>query len=97
MQWQRRRSGKAPAFLALVGEPEDATVPWWAHHDADGFGKGLKRIRHARLGEIEFGYNAQLVANTPDLRLIIYTPVAGKAAKGAPALWLKGISITAFV
>jgi len=52
----------------------------------DGFGEGLKRIRHTRLGEIELGHNALLVANAPDLRLIIYMPAAGEAAKGAPAL-----------
>jgi len=31
---------------------------WWVHHDVDGLGEGLKRIRHARLGEIEFGHDA---------------------------------------
>src|SRR5262249_46181657 len=81
----------APATLqrfsrSLVNLKMQQFPRWWVHHDVDGLGEGLKRIRHARLGEIEFGHDALLVANAPDLRLIIYMPAAGEAAKGAPAL-----------
>jgi hypothetical protein len=75
------RSGNNPAFLALIHELDDASPEfhrWWLCQDVNGFGEGLKRIHHAQLGEIEFEHSALAVENAPDLRVIIYTPVAGK-------------------
>src|SRR5262252_7586926 len=50
----------APATLqrfsrSLVNLKMQQFPRWWVHHDVDGLGEGLKRIRHARLGEIGFG------------------------------------------
>lgn len=83
------RSGNDPAFVALIRELDDTSPEfhrWWPLQDVNGFGEGLKRIRHAQLGEIEFEHNALTVENAPDLRLVIYTPVAGDSAQ--KARWL---------
>jgi hypothetical protein len=75
-----------PAFLALIRELDDASPEfhrWCLRQDVNGFGEGLKRIRHAQLGEIEFEHNALAVENAPDLGLIIYTTVAGESDRKA--------------
>lgn len=84
------RSGNDPAFLALIRDLDAASPEfrhWWPRHDVDGFGEGLKRIRAGALGEIEFEHNTLAVEYTPDLRLVIYTPVAGESAQKARLLF----------
>jgi transcriptional regulator with XRE-family HTH domain len=77
------RSGNDPAFVDLVRNLEQASpdfARWWGQHDVDGYGEGVKRVRHPRLGNIEYEHAAFTADGDPNLRLIIYTPVAAKSS-----------------
>jgi transcriptional regulator with XRE-family HTH domain len=72
------RSGNDPAFLDLVRNLEEASpefARWWRQHDVDGFGEGVKRVRHPRLGDIEYEHAAFTVEGDANLRMIVYTLV----------------------
>jgi hypothetical protein len=72
------RSGNDPAFVELVRNLEEASpefARWWRQHDVDGFGEGVKRVRHPRHGEIEYEHAAFTADSDPNLRLVVYTPV----------------------
>jgi len=72
------RAGHDPAFVALVRNLEEASpefARWWRQHDVDGFGEGVKRVRHPRHGEIEYEHAAFTADSDPNLRLVLYTPV----------------------
>ena len=72
------RAGNDPAFVALVRNLEEASpefARWWRQHDVDGFGEGVKRVRHPRHGEIEYEHAAFTADSDPNLRLVLYTPV----------------------
>ena len=56
-----------------AGELEFAR--WWRQHDVDGFGEGVKRVRHPRLGVVEYEHAAFNADSDPNLRLIVYTLV----------------------
>jgi transcriptional regulator with XRE-family HTH domain len=84
------RSNNDLAFHALVDELNDASAEfrrWWPQHDVDGYGEGLKLIRHPRLGDIEFEHTAFVTDSDANLRLIIYTPAAGESATKARRLF----------
>jgi len=75
------RSGNDPAFVALVRNLEQASpefARWWGQHDVDGYGEGVKRVRHPRLGNIEYEHAAFTADGDPNLRLVLYTPVAAR-------------------
>ena len=77
------RAGDDPAFASLVRELDDTSPEfhrWWAQHDVMGRGEGIKRFQHPTLGEIRFEHTSFIVEDAPDLRLVIYTPIAGDSA-----------------
>jgi transcriptional regulator with XRE-family HTH domain len=87
------RSNNDQAFRDLVGELNDASPEfrrWWPQHDVDGYGEGLKLIRHPRLGDIEFEHTAFATDNDANLRLIIYTPAPGESTRRAKRLFQSG-------
>ncbi|MBV8835158.1 MAG: helix-turn-helix domain-containing protein [Alphaproteobacteria bacterium] len=72
------RAGNDPAFVELVRNLEQASpefARWWRQHDVDGFGEGVKRVRHPRHGEIEYEHAAFTADSDPNLRLVLYMPV----------------------
>lgn len=78
------RAGDDPAFAALVRELGDISPEfhrWWAQHDVMGRGEGIKRFQHPTLGEIRFEHTSFIVEDAPDLRLVIYAPIAGASAR----------------
>jgi transcriptional regulator with XRE-family HTH domain len=84
------RAGNDPTFVELVRELEQASPEfrsWWQQHDVDGFGEGVKRFRHPRLGEIEFEHTAFTTDGNSDLRLIVYTPASDDSARKAKQLF----------
>jgi transcriptional regulator with XRE-family HTH domain len=84
------RAGNDPSFLALVRDLEQACLEfrsWWRQHDVDGLGEGVKRVRHPRLGEIEFEHAAFTTDGNCDLRLIVYTPANDDSARKAKQLF----------
>jgi hypothetical protein len=47
----------------------------------------VKRFRHPELGEIEYEHAAFTVESAPELRLVVCTPLPGKSARKAQALF----------
>jgi transcriptional regulator with XRE-family HTH domain len=55
---------------------------WWPrHHDARRTLDGRKTIEHSRLGRLEFEHINLQVLNEPDVRIMIYVPLADTRAR----------------
>lgn len=54
---------------------------WWPHHDASSSLEGLKIMEHPTLGHLEFEHTTLQVPNDPNIRIMIYTPLAGTGQK----------------
>ena len=54
---------------------------WWPHHDASSVLEGRKIMEHPTLGHLEFEHITLQIPNDPDIRIMIYTPLAGTGAK----------------
>jgi transcriptional regulator with XRE-family HTH domain len=54
---------------------------WWPYHDASSSLEGNKIMEHPILGHLEFEHITLQVPNDPDIRIMIYTPLAGTGAK----------------
>ncbi|HEY4387671.1 MAG TPA: helix-turn-helix transcriptional regulator [Ktedonobacteraceae bacterium] len=59
---------------------------WWPHHDARSSLEGPKTIEHVTLGRLEFEHITLQVFNNPDLRIVIYSPLAETRTKLAQFL-----------
>jgi len=72
-----------PDFLALIdGLQRDSehVRDWWPRHDVAAVGSGSKKLRHPRLGPVEYSHVVLQVADHPDQTLVTYAP-------NAPALF----------
>ena len=58
-----------------AGSPEVAA--WWPEHEVTPLSSGIKRIRHALLGDFEFHHVVLQVADDPEQKLVTFT--AGRA------------------
>jgi transcriptional regulator with XRE-family HTH domain len=54
---------------------------WWPHHDVRSSLDGHKAIEHPTLGHLEFEHLTLQVLSSPDVRIMIYTPLAETRAK----------------
>lgn len=54
---------------------------WWPHHDVRSALDGHKVIEHPLLGQLEFEHITLQVLSTPDIRIMIYTPLAATRLK----------------
>ena len=54
---------------------------WWPHHDVRSSLDGYKVIEHPTLGHLEFEHLTLQVLSDPDVRMMIYTPLAETRAK----------------
>jgi hypothetical protein len=54
---------------------------WWPHHDAPNSMEHQKCIEHPTLGHLEFEHITLQVPNTPDVKVMIYTPLADTSGK----------------
>jgi hypothetical protein len=54
---------------------------WWPHHDVRSALDGHKVIEHPTLGHLEFEHITLQVLSNPDVRIMIYTPLAETRAK----------------
>ena len=74
------RANGDPAFEALVAMLEAASPEfrrWWPLQDVSTRGEGVKRFHHETLGELRLQHTAFRVEGAAELRMVIYTPVAG--------------------
>jgi transcriptional regulator with XRE-family HTH domain len=51
---------------------------WWPRHDVLRPLTGHKRVKHPLAGMMVFEYNAFALADNPDIRLVVYTPLANE-------------------
>ena len=49
---------------------------WWPHHDVRSALDGRKVIEHPALGPLEFEHITLQMFSAPDIRIMIYTPIA---------------------
>jgi transcriptional regulator with XRE-family HTH domain len=54
---------------------------WWPHHDVRSALDGHKVMEHPTLGHLEFEHITLQVLSNPDVRIMIYTPLAETRAK----------------
>ncbi len=83
------RAGAAATVQPLVDElcaksPDFATL--WRESGINGACEGVRRLRHARLGEIAFEFSAFAVDGRADLAMLVYTPVSADDAARIRAL-----------
>ena len=56
---------------------------WWPRHEVPGSGEGRKTIVHPTSGELEFEHALFKHGDSPDQRLVLYSPDAGRRIPGA--------------
>ena len=68
-----------PDFLALIAglqRDSEEVRDWWPRHDVAAVGSGSKKLRHPRLGPVEYSHVVLQVADHPDQTLVTYAPNA---------------------
>lgn len=68
-------SGEAEALVDELSHLSSDFTRIWNDNEVNGFGVGLKRIRHPLLGSIEFEYSSFAVDGRSDLSMVVYCPV----------------------
>jgi len=70
-----------PDIAALIAELQrdsDHVRDWWPRHDVTAIGgSGSKKLRHPRLGPVEYSHAVLQVADQPDQTLVTYALVTG--------------------
>ncbi|MGW6931442.1 helix-turn-helix transcriptional regulator [Lentzea sp. NPDC054927] len=69
-----RHAGEA-RFTRLIDDLHEASQEvrdWWPHYDVQARRGGRKRLRHPRLGPLDYAYTAFHLAEQPDQTLVIY-------------------------
>ena len=77
------------ALIAELQRDSEHVRDWWPRHDVAAMGSGSKKLRHPRLGPVEYSHVVLQVADQPDQTLVTYSPVASPgnevaAARGEP-------------
>jgi transcriptional regulator with XRE-family HTH domain len=66
-----------PEFTALIGQLQresDEVREWWPRHDVAGSGNGTKKLRHPRLGPVEYAHVVLQLSGNPQQTLVTYSP-----------------------
>ena len=69
-----------PDVRTLIAELQRASEhvrDWWPRHDVTALGGGSKKLRHPRLGPVEYTHVVLQVADHPDQTLVSYSPRLG--------------------
>ena len=71
------RAGATAQVASLVEElcsqsPEFEAM--WSENDVRSYGEGVKRLRHATVGELGLEYSSFAVDGRPDLAMVVYSP-----------------------
>jgi transcriptional regulator with XRE-family HTH domain len=80
-----------PDFGALIAELQrdsEHVRDWWPRHDVTAVGSGSKKLRHPRLGPVDYTHVVLQVADNPDQTLVTYSTGAAVAASrsGGPSV-----------
>jgi MmyB-like transcription regulator ligand binding domain len=61
------------ALIAELQRDSDHVRDWWPRHDVTAIGgSGTKKLRHPRLGPVEYSHVVLQVADQPDQTLVSY-------------------------
>ena len=67
------------ALIAELQRDSDHVRDWWPRHDVAAIGgSGSKKLRHPRLGPVEYSHVVLQVADQPDQTLVTYSPATGR-------------------
>jgi transcriptional regulator with XRE-family HTH domain len=72
-----------PDFAALIEalhRDSDDVAEWWPAHDVRAVGSGSKKLRHPRLGPLDYSHVVLQVADSPEQTLVTYTIDSGASA-----------------
>jgi transcriptional regulator with XRE-family HTH domain len=61
------------ALIAELQRDSEHVRDWWPRHDVTAIGSGTKKLRHPRLGPVEYSHVVLQVADQPDQTLVTYT------------------------
>jgi len=64
-----------PDFGVLIAElrrDSEHVRDWWPRHDVTAVGSGSKKLRHPRLGLIDYSHIVLQIADNPDQTLVTY-------------------------
>ena len=62
------------ALIAELQRDSEHVRDWWPRHDVTATGSGAKKLRHPRLGPVEYSHVVLQVADHPDQTLVTYSP-----------------------
>jgi transcriptional regulator with XRE-family HTH domain len=66
------------ALIAELQRDSEQVRDWWPRHDVTAIGgSGAKKLRHPRLGPVEYSHAVLQVADQPDQTLVTYALVTG--------------------
>lgn len=68
------------ALIAELQRDSDYVRQWWPRHDVTAIGSGSKKLRHPRLGPVDYSHVVLQVADNPDQSLVTYSPASSPAA-----------------
>ncbi len=54
-------------------QESELVAAWWPLHDVTAIGGGTKRLRHPRLGPLDYRHVVMAVADNPEQRMVSYT------------------------
>jgi transcriptional regulator with XRE-family HTH domain len=69
------------ALIAELQRDSEHVRDWWPRHDVTAIGSGTKKLRHPRLGPVEYSHVVLQVADRPDQTLVTYSQ-AGPSGPG---------------
>ena len=79
-----------PDFGALIAELQrdsEHVRDWWPRHDVTAVGSGSKKLRHPRLGPVDYSHVVLQVADNPDQTLVTYSVGAAAGSRsGGPSV-----------
>jgi hypothetical protein len=65
------------ALIAELQRDSEHVRDWWPRHDVTARGSGAKKLRHPRLGPVEYSHAVLQVADQPDQTLVTYSLAPG--------------------
>ena len=64
------------ALIAELRRDSRHVRDWWPRHDVSAIGSGSKKLRHPRLGPVEYSHVVLQIAGQPDQTLVTYSPAS---------------------
>jgi transcriptional regulator with XRE-family HTH domain len=72
------------ALIADLQRDSDQVRQWWPRHDVTAIGSGTKKLRHPRLGPLDYAHVVLQVADNPDQTLVTYSPPGPRFSGSSP-------------